>query len=151
MQISSSNIKLKCSAGDWQEAIRKGGELLVASGFATGRYVDAMVEAVREHGPYIVLTPGVAIPHARCESGAIGTGVSLITLKEPVDFLDSENNPVNIVICLAAADKTAHLDLLKDLSLLIGSEENVTLLKEANDVAEVLTLLNELSSERMVQ
>ena len=151
MHISSDDIKLKVEASDWQEAIRKGGELLVASGFVCERYIDAMINAVHEHGPYIVLTPGVAIPHARSESGVIETGISLITLKEPVDFLDSENNPVNIVICLAAADKSAHLDILKDLSFILGSEENVVLLKEADDVEEVLALLNQDSSERMVQ
>lgn len=150
MLTLSDNIMLKVEASSWQEAIRKGGELLVASGVVCERYIDAMIEAVSEHGPYIVLTPGVAMPHARSESGVNKTGFSLITLKEPVDFLDSENNPVNIVICLAAEDKISHLDLLKYLSLLIGSEGNITLLKEAKDVNEVLALLNQVSCERMV-
>ena len=149
MLIRSDNIMLKVEASDWQEAIRKGGELLVASGLICEQYIDAMIDAVNEHGPYIVLTPGVALPHARCDSGVIRTGISLITLKESVDFLDSENNPVNIVICLAAADKSAHLDLLRDLSFILGHEENITLLKHSNDVSEVLALLTKDSERRI--
>ena len=150
MQIPSGNIRLKVEASDWQEAIRKGGELLIASGMIYKRYVDAMIDAVHELGPYIVLTPGVAIPHARSESGVIKTGVSLITLKKPVDFLDSENNPVSVVICLAAADKSVHLELLRDLGLFLANEENIAFLKNADDVESVLDLLKHSSSERMV-
>ncbi|MDQ7862653.1 hypothetical protein RCO48_21365 [Peribacillus frigoritolerans] len=37
------------------------------------RYVDAMIEAIETNGPYVVITPGVAI--SPCTSGAGGSGL----------------------------------------------------------------------------
>ena len=139
--LISSNIKLKVNVQNWQDAIRKGGELLVASNMAESRYIDAMIDGVNEHGPYIVLMPGVAMPHARGESGVISNGLSLITLAEPVDFLDSENNPVYIVICLAAADNSAHLEAIQNLVWFLDSSENITAVINADEIEQVMDIV----------
>jgi mannitol operon transcriptional antiterminator len=67
--LTEKTIKLNARAGNWEEAIRIGGELLVKNDFVEERYVEAMVSNVREMGPYIVIAPGVAMPHARPEDG----------------------------------------------------------------------------------
>jgi len=132
---------LNVPATDWQDAIRKGGELLLASGYIEERYITAMIDAVNEYGPYIVLVPGVAMPHSRGENGVIKTGMSLITLAEPIDFLDSENNPVRIVTCLGAAGSDAHIEALQDFARLFESDENISALKDADDIEEVIKLI----------
>lgn len=50
--------------------MRIGGELLEKSGAIEPRYIDAMINTVKEIGPYIVIAPGIAMPHARPEAGA---------------------------------------------------------------------------------
>ena len=139
--LASSNIKLKVNAQDWQDAIRKGGELLVSSGIAEERYIDAMIDAVEQLGPYIVLIPGVAMPHARGESGVIKNGLSLITLQNPVDFLDSENNPVNLVVCLAAENNSSHLSAIKNLAQFLDSQENISAVVNADEVEQVMEII----------
>jgi len=139
--LISSNIKLKVKARDWQEAIKEGGALLVSSGMAEERYIDAMIDAVNELGPYIVLIPGVAMPHARPEAGVIKDGLSLITLKEPVDFLDSENNPVSLVVCLAAASNNSHLDAIQNLANFLDSPENIAAVTKADEIEQVLEII----------
>ena len=40
---------------DWEEAVRESGRLLVEDKAVEPRFVDAMIEGVKEFGPYIVL------------------------------------------------------------------------------------------------
>ena len=46
------------------EAVRESGRLLCSQGFAEERYIDAMIQNVKENGTYIVIAPGIAMPHA---------------------------------------------------------------------------------------
>ena len=58
-------IRVEASASDWPAAIRAAGELLVATGTATPEYTEAMIDNVRQNGPYIVVAPGFALAHTR--------------------------------------------------------------------------------------
>ena len=53
-----------------------------------------MINAVEELGPYIVIIPHIAIAHARPSDNVLKNGISLITLKEPVEFGNKDNDPV---------------------------------------------------------
>ena len=67
--LTEDAIRLDVEASTWQEAIGAAGALLEATGVADGRYTQAMIDSVVEHGPYIVLTPGFAsgsTPAATC-------------------------------------------------------------------------------------
>ena len=58
-----------------------------ADGTAEEGYADEVIRCIEQYGPYIVLIPGVAMPHSQ-ENGPLvhGTGVSFMRLKEPVCF-----------------------------------------------------------------
>lgn len=51
-------------ADDWRAAVRAAGALLVEAGVTAPAHTDAMIATVDAHGPYIVITPGLALPHA---------------------------------------------------------------------------------------
>jgi len=89
--LTEKTIKLNVRANNWEEAIRIGGELLVENDYVEQSYVDAMVKNVKEMGPYIVIAPGVAMPHARPEDGVKRVCMSLVTLEEPVVFDNKES------------------------------------------------------------
>jgi len=139
--LTKDTIKLNVEAKDWEEAVRIGGELLEKSGAIEPRYIDAMINTVKEIGPYIVIAPGIAMPHARPEAGAKKIGMSLITLKNPVNFGNKENDPVKIVVSLCAIDHSSHLKALSELVELLGDENTVKTICEANDVEEVVNLI----------
>jgi mannitol/fructose-specific phosphotransferase system IIA component (Ntr-type) len=63
------------SVKDWVEAVKLSGSLLAVDGIVEERYINAMVEVIKELGPYAVIAPGVAIPHARPEDGAKEIGL----------------------------------------------------------------------------
>ena len=41
---------------------------------------------VDEHGPYIVIAPGLALAHARPGPEVLADGLAVVTLAEPVPF-----------------------------------------------------------------
>ena len=63
----------------------------------------------------MVLTKGFALAHASPCEAVKKSSVSLINLKEPVEF-GSQNDPVNVVMCLACTDKEAHISLLSKIA-----------------------------------
>lgn len=132
-------VQLKVVVNNWQEAVRAGGQLLINTAKCTLSYVDAMVRAVQEMGPYMVLAPGLALAHARPEDGAIEVGLSLVTLSTPVKFGSEANDPVYVVISFCAPDHESHIGMLQSLAEFLINEENQRLLKTAETVDEILS------------
>jgi len=142
--LTEKTIKLRARAGNWEEAIRIGGELLVKNDFVEERYVDAMVSNVREMGPYIVIAPGVAMPHARPEDGVKEVCMSLVTLEEPVVFDNKES--VELILAFGATDHHTHLQALSDLMKLFSSSSYIDAILNASETKEVIDII-QLSAE----
>lgn len=144
--IRTDTVLFKSEVSDWEEGIKAAAEPLLDNGSIQEGYVQAMIESVKEHGPYIVLAPKVAVPHARPEQGVDKIGMTLLHLDRPVSFSESVEHLVNIIIVLAAVDKVTHLKALSQLSMLLSDEEKIEELVRAQDKEAVLTLVNEYSS-----
>ncbi|WP_375000249.1 PTS sugar transporter subunit IIA [Aeromicrobium sp. CTD01-1L150] len=100
----------------WEEAVRSAAQLLVDLGVATGDYPSACVDIVREHGPYIVLAPGLALVHARPEAGGTGVGVGVRQVSPSVEFGHDANDPVDLLLSFCSPDDTAHVHALTTLA-----------------------------------
>ncbi len=68
--LTADRIQFTDDKLDWREAIRLASAPLIEDGSITQNYVRAMIDSIETTGPYIVLTPGVALPHARPSEGA---------------------------------------------------------------------------------
>jgi len=134
-------VGVKCT--DWESAVRAAGAGLVASGRVTPAYTDAMVAAVRDLGPYIVIAPGLAMPHARPSADVLQTGMSLVLLAEPVKFGHAKNDPVRVLFGLAALDHDKHLELLSEFAQLFSRTDFVNSLLTCGSEAEIRLLLAE--------
>lgn len=142
--VEKENIRLKVEAKDWREAIRKSGEILGINGYVKEEYIEDMIKAVEELGPYIVVIPHIALAHARPSDKVLRSGISLITLNEPVEFGNKDNDPVDIVFSLCAKSHKSHLNVLENLSKVLADEEKVQLLRNSNDVDQVYGILNHI-------
>ena len=121
--LSEDNVSFHYPAETWEDVIRHGGQLMVDAGFIEPTYTEAMIDVVRDMGPYIVLAPGLAMPHARPEMGAKQVGTALVTLEKPIDFGSPENDPVSVAVFLCAPNKDEHIQLLTDIATLFEDEE----------------------------
>lgn len=118
-----SSIQLDVECENWQEAIRKSAVPLYQAGYITEKYITGMLKNVEENGPYIVLAPGLAIPHDAPENGALRTGMNLIRLKDPIPFGVEGLDPVEFVCALSAVDHRTHLHALFTLVNLFSDQE----------------------------
>lgn len=99
-----------------EQAIEKAVGLLVDGGNATTAYVSEVLTAFAEYGPYIVMTPHVALPHSRPSEAILKSGVSFLKLARPVVFGHPDNDPVSFVLALCGQSSDGHLELLADLA-----------------------------------
>ena len=139
--LAEGSISVRATASNWKQAIELAGDALVTSKRTTTQYTEAMVQAFEELGPYMVIAPGIALAHARPSEAVLGTGLSLITLSEPVVFGSEANDPVRLVIGLAAVDHDSHIDLMAALSDLLMDVMKVNMLLQAENLEQVRTLL----------
>lgn len=128
-------------AEDWRAAVRASGELLVADGAATDAYIGQMLGAIEEYGPYIVIAPGLALAHGRPSAAVLRTGMSWAGLARPVPFGHPQNDPVELVIGLAAVDHDGHSGALSRLARMLGDQDRLRALKESRDPAQIHRLI----------
>jgi PTS system ascorbate-specific IIA component len=142
-------IRIGETAADWRAAVRLAGDALVASGATTPDYTDEMVATVEQLGPYIVIAPGIALAHSRPSPSVLRAGVSLVTLHEPVAFGHPENDPVRLVIGLAAVDEEGHITALSTLAEFLSDEKRREGLIGADEAREVARMVRSFE-ERQV-
>ena len=139
--LAEGSIAIGAEAADRTEAIRLAGDLLVATGRTTPNYTDEMVRAVDDHGPYIVIAPGIALAHGRPSAEVLDSGLSLAILAEPVVFGHATNDPVRLVFGLAAFDHNSHLGLMRELALALSDVAIVNSLLNASQIEQVRAAL----------
>jgi PTS system ascorbate-specific IIA component len=140
-EMIGERIATGVHAADWRAAVRAAGQLLEASGAVEARYTDAMLRAAEELGPYIVIAPGLALPHARPQDGAHRACMAVITLEPPVAFGSPENDPVRVVIALSAADAGQHVHALAQLMAALENPEDMDALLRARTREDILRVL----------
>ncbi|WP_305839575.1 PTS sugar transporter subunit IIA [Photobacterium leiognathi] len=123
--IENNSIALQASATTWEQAIKIGTDMLIASGAIQSSYHDAIIQSVKTLGPYIVIAPQLALPHARPENGVNRTAFALVTLQQPIVF-DGEDEPVDVLITLAGSSSDEHMEGLLEVTQIIDDEESDT-------------------------
>lgn len=139
--LNVDSIQLNCEATDWEEAIRKAATPLLNADSIEESYIDAMITSTREHGPYIVIAKSIAMPHARPEQGVNEIGISIATLKKPINFGHTENDPVDIVIPICAVDSNSHIELLTELATLLDDSDFIDMVRNSQNPSEVLQFI----------
>lgn len=127
-----SQIHVVNTVTDWREAIQIAAEPLLQKNAITPQYIERILTLKEEIGPYFVIAPHIAMPHSRPEDGALAQALSLLVISQGVNF-DSENDPVNIVLLLAAKDSNSHLEMLSQVAELFADESAVQALIQAKD------------------
>lgn len=134
-------VVLGVSSPSWRDALRAAGGALVASGATTDEYTEAMIAMVDEHGPYIVISPGLAFAHARPGASVHRDGLAVVTLASPVAFGHPHNDPVSVVLGLAVAEVGTHLESIGAIANLFNDASVTGRLAAATTADEVRTIM----------
>lgn len=139
--IKRENLRVRLCASSWREAVRLAGGVLEQNGSITGAYTDAMIAAVEELGPYMVIMPGFAIAHAAPSPAVLREDLSLITLEEPVRF-GSPHDPVSVILCVACTDRDSHVRALQRVAIALDGEDVLARMAAAETVGELYDILH---------
>ena len=132
----------------WQEAIRAAAAPLKKTNKIEEQYITAMINKVVDHGPFIHIGKGIALPHARPEDGVNAIGMSLLKVKEPVLLNDDPQHPIHVFICLAAVDNELHLKALASLTKILSNNEKLTALLSATNADQIIEVIREGEDEK---
>lgn len=147
--LKDQMISIFEEAMDWKEAIKLSARKLLEKDYIEESYINDMIESVENSGPYIVLAPKVAVPHARPNGNVKKLGISLTKFKNAVNFRneeENEDNEVYLIFTLAAVDSTSHLNALQQLATILDDEEVIEKLIKA-DEEEMLKIIDEKIKE----
>jgi PTS system ascorbate-specific IIA component len=100
-----------------------------------------MIATVEELGPYIVIAPGIALAHSRPSPAVLHAGMSLVTLARPVEFGHRQNDPVTLVVGLAAPDEEGHVQALSTLAEFLSEDSRRNVLLSAKTPEEIRDLV----------
>lgn len=151
--VEKDCIAFSKEMNDWKEVIQYAGELLEKKGAINHQYTLDMIQLVEKNGPYIVVMPHVALAHARPQGNVKRNAVSIVTLKNGVNFGHSTNDPVKVLFAIAAVNDSEHLKLFQKVADYLMNEENVNKLMNASCIEDLMknkTRIDELEGGLIV-
>ncbi|AFJ46350.1 PTS sugar transporter subunit IIA [Shimwellia blattae] len=140
--LNEQTICIRDRVADWQQALVIAAKPLLAQGIIHADYVPAIIHQHHKLGPYYVLAPGLAMPHARPEEGAHGQGLALLKLHQGVAFGAGEFDPVSLIIMLAAPDADSHIVMISSLAELFSCPEDLAALHQAQTLAQINNIIS---------
>ncbi len=139
--LSAEAIVIGADVPDWRAAVRAAGNALVASGAALPGYSGEMIRMIEEHGPYVVIAPGLALAHARPGLSVLADGLAIVTLATPVSFGHPHNDPVSVVLGLAITSIEGHLESIAELANVFNNASAIPALAAAPDAATIIAIM----------
>ena len=143
--LTRETIKLNVTCADWKEAIAAGTAPLEEKKWVSIGYKEAIINNFVTFGPYMVVAPGIVLAHARPECGVKKLAMSLVTLANPVNFGHELNDPVKLVVTLAATDNETHLKALSQLMEVFMNQEDLNTIINATSKDEVIEVIKKHS------
>ncbi|WP_317312199.1 PTS sugar transporter subunit IIA [Clostridium thermobutyricum] len=128
-------VKIIDKVEDYGEGIKISCNMLKEEGIIEEKYYNAIMSKIDEFGPYFCITDGVAMPHARPEDGSIETGVSVVKLNNPVDFLGKQ---ISVFFTLSAKDNESHLGLLRQIAEVCMNKDKLNKIINSNNEKEIM-------------
>ena len=126
---------------DWPSALTVVGELMLKLGSIEEPYITAMIKAVEDLGPYMVIIPHLAIAHAAFFTHVLKDDMVMVVFKQPIIF-NSNNDPVHIIIGLCAKSPHSHLQAFQYLSEIFNDENAWLEFFNCDTAEELYKLIN---------
>lgn len=134
--LLKENIYLGLESVSRDEAIKKAGQLLVESGYATNDYIGAMLE--REEIVSTYIGNGVAMPHAVGKARGLISKNGLVILQYPKGIKYNGNICYLVIgICGKAND---HIKILQYIAERLYDEEKTKKLWNTSDVDAIYSV-----------
>ena len=130
----------KCD--NWEEAVKQSYKPLLDQSVVEPKYIELVINCIKKYGPYIVIVPGIAMPHStEGAEGCNGTAISFMKVEEEVDFdPEDPDKKANLFFSLAATDHEKHMHNIQSLMDTLMNEEIVEALMKATTKEDLLAI-----------
>jgi PTS system mannitol-specific IIC component len=135
--LIKENILLGLDSVNRDDAIKKAGEMLIASGYVKEDYIKAMYE--REEIVSTYIGNGIAIPHGVGKSRGLIKSSGLVILQYP-NGIDYNGNKCYLVIGISGKDND-HIRILANIAEQFSDIEQAEKLWKTNDKELLYSLL----------
>lgn len=132
------NILFDYKALDIEDAITKGCSILEGE-YTDSSYTKDVLNIFNNFNSNIIRYNGVILPHTKNNGNVFKTGVSIITLKEPV-IITQTNEYIDTIVTFSIKDEKKSLDTISDVINMIFSIEfkNILIAKDKMKIIEYL-------------
>ena len=141
--LTKDYIQFADSFENWEDAVIQSAQPLLEGGHIKQSYIDGMIDSVKEYGPYIVIAPRIALPHATPETGSVTIGYSVMLTKKPVQFLEDGSSDAELFIALSCVDADTHLQMLQEIVEILSDDAKQDALFNAKTEEDILAIFNE--------
>lgn len=126
---------------NWEDAIKKSCSALEKSRAINDKYYLELIDCVKKYGPYIVIEPGIAMPHSTQEGkNVFKTEIAFTKFEKPIKF--DEENEASLFFTLASVDPNVHIENIQKLMDLLMNDELKEKLFTINSIEELIALSN---------
>lgn len=134
--LRSDSIQIVEQISHWKEAIALCVSPLIEHGDVEASYQNALYKNIEAYGNNFIVTPYVILPHARPEQGVLRNAVSMLLIRRGFHF-GNPKTPVKLMIILAPVDSNSHLQLLRQISVILHEGDTIKKIIEAKTVFEI--------------
>jgi mannitol/fructose-specific phosphotransferase system IIA component len=141
VSLDTNHVLLGLEYASKREVIRAIGDLMVAFGEVTPRYVEGMHEKENQCSTWI--SEGVALPHGTNAVKGEVLRSSIVVAQAPQGVDWGSGKTVHLAIGLAGKGDEQHLKLLSGLARVLQHRQNVEKLIRTRDPREVVEILTD--------
>jgi mannitol/fructose-specific phosphotransferase system IIA component (Ntr-type) len=139
-KLTKEYIQFEDVFESWEKAIEVACKPLLKGKKIKESYIEGIIDSVKEHGPYIVIAPNVALPHARPETDSLEIAFSVMITKEPVSFDKAKEFTASLFITLSCVDAETHIEILQHIVSILSDQDKCERLINAKTKEEVLEI-----------
>ena len=125
------------SIEDWREAIEIAAKPLIKDKKIEKAYVNDSIRVIETLGNYMMFIPEIAFVHATPEN-VIENAVSILNLKNPIDFGSKNKSTVKTIVVLA--NKEENKNLINLTNILI-KDDNIKKFKNAKSYEDLKSII----------
>lgn len=115
----------------WEDVIQYGVLKMTKLNFVDMSYADNIISTIKQHGPYMIITKNIALPHAKVEHNNFKTGLYVLYLKYPVIF--PERKRVKLLFFLYINPKDSN-ELIDKILQIIDKGYDLTKIENLEDL-----------------
>ena len=147
--LDKKSISLDAAPKSKSEALDLAVDLMAESGKIKDNEAYKKLVYAREEESTTGVGEGIAIPHGKGDC-VDKPGLAAMVIKDGVDFEALDEEPVNIILLIAAPDTedNVHLDVLSKLSMMLMDEDFRNSLINAKDVDEFIDIVDRTDEGR---